>query len=242
MAGGEFVLSSAVEELLGPRGVRQVETVETFTCRCGRRDRTDSEPVSVSIELDAADGPPLMRVIFAHVRCTPSEVIPRPGLKRELAAAVAAKHGALSSAYFHIRRQAPRAVLIWSAYAQAMTAPGPARGARDSWVSGLLRLGFHPLRTSMEDALPDALAGWELRITPSSLILATPQGSSAYEQAWDPELEPWAAAARADRACLVATGTGLADTLARSDWSGIERALAAEQLVGAVVQVARAGP
>jgi hypothetical protein len=241
MAGGRFVVSAEVEQLLGPRGVRQLDTVETFTCRCGKRDRTDSGPVSVSIELDAAGGPPLMRVIFAHARCTASEVIPRPGLKQELAASVAAKHGASSAAYFHIRQQVPRAVLIWSPYAQAMTVPGAGRRSRDTWIESLLRVGFHPLRSSIEEAEPAAIPGWTLRITASGLWLATAQGASAYEQDYDPGLEPWATAATVDEACLALTGTGLADTLARADWSGIEQALSEEQLIGAVVHVERDG-
>jgi hypothetical protein len=88
MPRGRFVLSPEVEELLGPKGVRQLAEVERSTCVCGVRARTDAEPVSVYVETDQVeDGTPMFRVGFAHARCRPSRVVHRPGLVEEMLAA-----------------------------------------------------------------------------------------------------------------------------------------------------------
>jgi len=121
VARGRFVLSPEVEEVLGPKGV--LAEVETFTCVCGQRARTDAEPVSVYVETDQVEGgPPMFRVGFAHARCRPSRVVRRQGMIGELLAAPAG--GAM--AYFRTRERRPRAVLIWSPYLRmtAVSAPG----------------------------------------------------------------------------------------------------------------------
>jgi hypothetical protein len=56
---GKWVIARDVEELLGERGVRQLDTVEAFTCVCGVRDRVDAGPVSVYMEVDQVEGGPL---------------------------------------------------------------------------------------------------------------------------------------------------------------------------------------
>ena len=73
-ARGRFVISAEVEKVLGPRGLRQLDTVETFTCMCGTEDRTDAGPVSVYVELEVVDDRPYGRVGYAlaNAQCAPS--------------------------------------------------------------------------------------------------------------------------------------------------------------------------
>jgi hypothetical protein len=233
-------LARDVEELLGERGLRQLDTVETFTCMCGVRGPVEPGPVAVYVEWDQVEGaPPVYRLGLAHPRCRASAVVRRPGLAAALIAAAAAKASAEASAGFGTREQRPRAVLVWSPQVRTLTTPGPGKLGVDVWLRSHLEAGFRPLRDPIAVAeLPD-VAGWALIVGADVLRLANADGDAAYEQARDPGLEWWVEQAIADGACLAVTGSelGLADALARGDWAKVGRAAEGERLVGGVVRV-----
>lgn len=229
-----------VEELLGERGVRQLDTVQTFTCVCGVRGPVDAGPVSVYVEWDQGEGgPPVYRLGLAHPSCRGSAVVRRPGLARALGAAAAAQAPTEASAGFGARERRPRAVLVWCPQVRALTTSGPGKLGVDVWLRSHLEAGFRPVRADLEVAELPAIEGWTLMVGADVLRLADASGDAAYEQARDPGLEWWVEQAIADGACLAVTGSelGLADALARGDWAAIERAAEDERLVGGVIRV-----
>jgi hypothetical protein len=211
---GRFVVSPEVEKVLGPRGLRQLDTVETFTCPCGREGHTDAGPVSVCVELEVVDDKPFARIRLAHPGCAASAVVQRPGLMRELEALAEAGRGVSSVAFFHLRGHRPRAVLIWSPYVRLMTVAALGQVVGDPWARHHLEAGFRPVRTRIEEADLPEVAGWTLRLGDSAIRLLGSDGSVAYEQDRDPGLQHWEAGA-------------------------IERAVRDERLVGAVVPARR---
>jgi hypothetical protein len=242
VARGRWVVAREVEELLGERGLRQLDPVETFTCICGVGGRVDAAPVSVYVEWDQVEGgPPMYRMGLAHPRCRPSKVTRRPGMARALMAVAAGEASADSDAAagFGSRELRPRAVLVWSPQLRAMTTSGPGKLHVDVWLHSHLEAGFRPLRDPLEVAeLPD-VAGWSLIVSNEVLRLVDASGDAAYEQAPDPDLGWWVELAITDGACLAVTGSelGLADALARGEWEAIGRAAEGERLVAGVVRV-----
>jgi hypothetical protein len=240
VARGRWVVARDVEELLGERGLRQLDSVETFTCLCGVRGPVDVAPVSVYVEWDqVAGGPPMYRMGLAHPRCRPSKVTRRPGLARALMAAAAAEAPASASANFGMRERTPRALLVWSPHVRALTTSGPGKLGVDVWLRSHLEAGFRPVRDPLEVAELPVVEGWSLVVGADFLRLADADGAAAYEQERDPGLAPWVEVAVADGACLAVTGSelGLADALARGEWEAIGRAAEGERLVAGVVRV-----
>lgn len=240
MARGRWVVAREVEELLGERGLRQLDSVETFTCVCGVQGPVDVAPVSVYVEWDQVEGgPPLYRLGLAHPRCRPSKLTRRPGLARALVEAAAAEAPASASAHYGVRALRPRALLVWSPHVQALTSTGAGKLGVDLWLRSHLEAGFRPLRDPLEVAELPVVEGWSLVVGADFLRLADADGAAAYEQDRDPGLAFWVDAAVADGACLAVTGSelGLADALARGEWAAIVRAAEGERLVAGVVRV-----
>jgi hypothetical protein len=240
MARARWVVARDVEELLGERGLRQLDTVETFTCMCGRRDRVGAGPVSVYVEWDQVEGaPPVYRLGLAHPGCRPSAVVQRPGLARALMSAAAAARPTSATASFGVRERRPRAVLVWTPHVRALTTSGPGKLHVDVWLRSHLEAGFRPVRDPLEVAeLPD-VAGWALVLGHDGLRLTDAQADAAYEQEPDLELGWWLEPAIEDGAIVAMTGSelGLAEALARGEWEAVTRAAEAERLVGGVVRV-----
>jgi hypothetical protein len=108
VAPGKWVIARDVEELLGERGLRQLDPVKTFTCVCGVRGPVGAAPVSVYVEWDQGEGgPPMYRMGLAHPRCRPSKLTRRPGLARALMAAAAAEAPDEAAANFGMRKRRP---------------------------------------------------------------------------------------------------------------------------------------
>jgi hypothetical protein len=228
-------MAREVEELLGERGVRQLDTVETFTCVCGARDRVDAGPVSVYLEVDQVEGgPPMYRLGLAHHRCRPSAVVARPGLARALMTGPSE-----ASARVAVREQTPRALLVWSPQVRGVTMSGPGKLHVDLWLKAHLEAGFRPVRAGLDVVELPPVPGWSLVIGVDVLRLVDAAGDVAYEQERDPGLEPWVELAVAEGSCLAVTGSelGLADALADGNWTAIAEAERGERLVGGVVRV-----
>ena len=169
--------------------------------RCWVCQRTirPSDDVSLVVDQTSAGA----RLGFLHYRCGPPQLHDR---RRDRRAAIAMarylKNRAAEVQAFALFRSYPfpRAVLVVSQEAAV-----PARTENweltNPWLALNLEMGLTLVAPQVEDASPDEVEGWTLRIEGSKVVCETPRGAL-----YDGPLDlpgPWLSALANERRCLV---------------------------------------